>query len=196
MPLICETQNGQGPWREFNQLIPGDRAASISHWNALGLRQVYLLVCEPDDSLSTLFCSRFGIDTELPGSLREVSSAGYEMVRQIKDGEMYERQFLTDRSLVPRRLRFRHLTIRFGQRRCLLCGADQPANLFGGHVSEHSEEELLQWPGGIPGLLKYYRRSVRASIAQAQGFPRVQERLRLSLEVIQEIQMRLNPDLN
>ena len=197
MPLIWEIKDpATGQWKEFSQTIPGDPPASISHWNAFGGREIYLLVCETDDSMSALLQSMRGVDADYTGSIRTVDSDAMEIVQEIHDGQSYERKFFPDKSLVPRDLRFRHVTIKFGLRKCLICGEEHPTPVIGQHTLSHGMDELQNWPGGLRGLMKFYSRSISASVAKAEGFPRVQEKLRSSLELIEEMQKRINADLN
>lgn len=82
--------------------------------------------------------------------------------------------------------------INFGVRECEACHEEIEAQNFGGHVLSH-DPVLLQitWPGGIPGVINSLSESVQASIEAAQGHSEVQERLRMSLYGLKEIQNRL-----
>lgn len=190
MPLILEIYDeADERWKENGQLMPGEPPASISNFSLLrGEREIYLVECEPDDQASVIAQSLSGVD-ETIGHGRLIVSDLMREVRRLTDGESYEMTVMTDKSIGRRRLRFRHVAVEYGTRKCEFCEEDVPANCFGAHINDHPPGELVaKWPGGLVGLLASLRKSVETSIEACRDFPRLQEILRLSLAAIQDLE--------
>lgn len=177
MPLLFEVwDERRSAWTEGSQLIAGERPASISSTSVVGGRQVHHFECALDDTHSTISVFSPGVDAE--AGERRVANGDVVKLRDIADGEEYEMKIHTDRSLVPRKMRVRHVKIDFGTRHCLLCEQEIPAYRLGRHMQGEHPEGVGQWPGGAPAYFGFMRRSMSESIKAAKGFPRVQERLR------------------
>jgi hypothetical protein len=79
----------------------------------------------------------------------------------------------------------------------LICEQEIPAQQFGIHtLTDHSPEELADWPGGSAEFLAHLRRSLNESVKRAKGFPRVQEGLKTSLKLVNSLEKRLKADQN
>ncbi|MEK7182805.1 MAG: hypothetical protein AAB694_01460 [Patescibacteria group bacterium] len=109
-PLSLEAYNpDKNSWITLDEIKPLDRPGSISDNRPDGERDIYLLECAPDDSHSTIYRSKLGVDVDLTSQIRSVTSAsGLEVIKELKKGESFEMDVKTDRSSQPSRIRFTH----------------------------------------------------------------------------------------
>lgn len=83
----------------------------------------------------------------------------------------------------------------FSSRQCKICHQDIIANIFGEHIFGHSDAQLATWPGGMDDILQTLQESLQLSLAEAEGFPKVQLQLRASVSCIEELKKLLShPD--
>lgn len=94
-------------WKPIGKVKPTDQPGSMSD-NKDGRREVYIFQCAADDSGSTIYRSKLGADAEF-GPNRELLTTGLEVVKELKKGDQYEKDFNTDISPELRRIRFTHL---------------------------------------------------------------------------------------
>ena len=107
-PLEIEVQSVDEQWVEVGEVKPGDRPGSISDSTPKG-RQVYLFSCKGDDSGSTIYRSKFGMDVDLSNTARLINNlTGFETVKELSKGESFEMNVKTDRAPEPRHIRFTH----------------------------------------------------------------------------------------
>jgi hypothetical protein len=198
MPLIFEIWDAENAvWKERGQIIPGDQPGSVSNFTVLGGREIIIFACDLEDDSSGIYKSAAGVDVGFQNLRAMESIPGQrKLLKELKDGDEFEMSALTDRALVPVRLKFRHQKIDFGKRHCLLCEQEVPANSFGAHIFGHPLEEIADWPGGQTELLKHLRRSINESIKRAKGFPRIQEQLKQSMKLINGLEKRLKARYN
>ena|SRR3972149_9572994 len=105
-PLEVEVFNSTSKnWVRVSSVLPEDPPGSVSDNKPDGGRDVYMFKCEGDDSKSTRYRSKFGVDTEW-GRFREIDTTGFEVVKELKKGESFELSLKTDVSAIPRRVRF------------------------------------------------------------------------------------------
>lgn len=104
-PLELETSDSSGNWYIFGRVMPG-RSGSLPDNRVDGGRDVYYFECKADDESSTLSRSVYGIDIA-NRSTREIITTGYELVKEIKDGESYILDIRTARG-EPTKVRFTH----------------------------------------------------------------------------------------
>lgn len=191
MPLICEIKNKQGCWQEINQLLPGDMPTSISHWSTMGEREIYILMCEPDDSHSSILKAIGDVEINPSSATSYIAALNVQLEQEIRNGDLIERTFLTDQSLTARELRFRHVTIDFELRTCLVCGQNFSTAFMTIHISDHTKEELDSWGSETLALLRFCRTSLIDSLAPATGFPRVQKQIQDLLTAVEESRRNL-----
>lgn len=199
MPLIVEVWDElKSCWRELNQITPGDIPCSLSHFSITEGRQIVLYECAPDDTCSRINISLSGFDVESQGGLRGVGTVAGQTRRiaELKDGEAHVMMVFTDNMLVAHKIRFFHRKIDFGARVCPLCSQAIATQEFARHAEDHGPYEMANWPGGIPGYMKFLRDSLKESIRRSEGFPGVQEPLKYALETMNQFERRLNAGLN
>lgn len=85
-PLSLSVKTGDGNWKEFGVLRPGNRPGSISDNTPEGRREVYVFACWPDDSRSVVSRSAGGADAATDDA-RRIISAGFEVVKVLRKGE-------------------------------------------------------------------------------------------------------------
>ncbi|MDP2638101.1 MAG: hypothetical protein Q8P26_03500 [Candidatus Levybacteria bacterium] len=96
-------------WIKFGEVKPEDRPGSISDNTSQG-RQIYLFSCKDDDSGSTIYRSKLGIDVDLSDTVRLVNNlTGFETVKDLSKGESFEIIVKTDRSKESRNIKFTHV---------------------------------------------------------------------------------------
>ncbi len=173
MPLLIAVQDPRtGKWEQNEPLLPIlDQPLTLSHTSLVG-RQIYMVSCADDDSHSLIQVSQGGIDVEQV-SLRVVASIGWQEVAKLEHKQTHELTAFTDRSLVPRHLRFAHDRIDYGMRRCRLCQELVSALDISKHVLAHTPDELAQWPGGIRGFVSFFASSLKKSRQRVQRYPRL-----------------------
>lgn len=86
-PLELENMDLSGDWYRFGRVMPG-KNGSLSDNKLDGSREVYHFECNANDESSTLSRSVYGIDIA-NRSTREIISTGFELIKDIKDGESY-----------------------------------------------------------------------------------------------------------
>jgi hypothetical protein len=112
-PLDAELYDAKNiKWVTFGILNPGDRPASMSDNKPDGRRDVYMIECSPDDTHSTIYRSKAGLDIII-GNLRVVAPLeipeGFEIVKILKKGdEPYVLSLKTDKSPEERKVSFTH----------------------------------------------------------------------------------------
>ena len=75
-PLDAEVYDKKSDkWVRFGTLRPGDRPASMSDNKPDGSRDLYMAECSPDDTHSTIYRSKAGLDIDM-GNLRAVVALG------------------------------------------------------------------------------------------------------------------------
>lgn len=187
MPLIVSFWDDEkAEWRELNTLYPNDLPGSVSDHPIIGGRNLYLFECDADDSHSRFYQSIATTDEDL-GAIRRISSdKGFlNVIRVLGDEEVFEKTIITDRMLrTPVKLRFRHVTVDLGTRRCLICQVDIPADQLGVHLIEKHGDEMDRWPEGQNALIKYLRDSIKESLGKSKGFPRYVDSLNLSMTFV------------
>ena len=94
-------------WVLINNLYPNDIPGSITDVRG-NERQVYIFECGKDDSNSTIYRSRAGVDIA-NAQTRVITSAEMEVVRVLRANESHVLQIKTDVSPEERKIRFTHL---------------------------------------------------------------------------------------
>ncbi len=107
-PLKVERYSSTlGDWGELGEVLPHDPPGSLSDNKPDGTRDLYVFTCEPDDSKSTLYRSKAGVDTRW-GRFRAFDSTGLEIVKELQRGESVELTVKTDNSPKLIQYRFTH----------------------------------------------------------------------------------------
>jgi hypothetical protein len=108
-PLKLEIYTQNKNWIKVGELRAGDQPGSVSDNKPDGSRDVYMFECSPDDSKSTIYRSKAGIDTEI-GPMRTLTTVGAEVIKELKrGGDPYEMRIKTDKSPEARLIRFTHV---------------------------------------------------------------------------------------
>lgn len=96
----CEVElrpKGQKEWLKLESINPGDQPGSISDVSK-GQRDIYLFECAPDNSKSTIYRSRLGVDWDVDEATRAVTPLkGREVIKELKKGESFELEVTTER---------------------------------------------------------------------------------------------------
>ena len=96
----CELEfrpRGQNQWLKVGTVSPGDPLGSISDVSK-GQRDVYLFECSPDDSKTTIYKSRLGVDWNIDEHTRAITPLEkMESVQELKKGESFELEVTTER---------------------------------------------------------------------------------------------------
>ena len=197
MPLIIEVRlSREEDWKWMECLIPGDPPTSVRDLSAAHSHQLYVVRCSDDDGQSVVYRLADGIDLEL-GDVRFFPADMLVEHAVISDGAVLEMTVLMEGLITPVHLRLRHIKINFGGRLCKICNQIVPASELGRHAKiEHGPSPENQWPGGPSAWLEELRQSLLHSIEAADGFPRITERLRWSLDQITAAQRTLAARLN
>jgi hypothetical protein len=95
----------EGRWAPIGELRQGDEPGSMSNV-VTGRREIIAFRCEGTHSV--IERSKGGVDFELNGSLRMVSSLGFDELARLEPRETYECDVQTDSMGTPARLRFTH----------------------------------------------------------------------------------------
>ena len=96
----CEVEirpRGEEEWLKFNAIKPGDPPGSISDVSK-GQRDIYLFDCAPDNSKSTIYRSRLGVDWVVDEATRVVTPLeDVDVIKELKKGESFELEVTTER---------------------------------------------------------------------------------------------------
>ena len=108
-PLRVETYSqDMSKWVQVSEIKPTDPPGSVSQNKPDGNREIYLFECAKDDSHSTIYRSKGGVDTEI-GKHRVVMSENFEAIKTLKKGDKpFTLTLKTDVSPQRRLIRFTH----------------------------------------------------------------------------------------
>lgn len=110
-PLEIDTYRPDlNKWVHIGEVKPGDRPGSIAQNNPDGTRDIYIFECAKDDSSSTVYRSKSGVDFT-KGQLREIISerTNWQVIKIIKKSEEPSTlNIKTDISSQRRLIRFSH----------------------------------------------------------------------------------------
>lgn len=189
MPLIVEAYDKETQsWIEVVEIMPGDPPGSVTDNNLVSGDELYLFICDESDRFSSVYRSVGGVDQEVLGPLQFLGIDEMIKIKEIKNGETFEKDIFTEISPTTRHIRLRHLTLDLGTRKCQICGLECQPWIYGQHIVEHTEEELKTWPGGVKGLLDTLKDSISESIEKTGDFPKIQDNLRSSLSFIERLE--------
>jgi len=108
-PLSVEVyREDQNEWVGVGEINPGNRPGSISDNKPDESRDLYIFECSKDDSQSTIYRSKGGVDTEKGDMRAVIALGGLSIVKELKRGESYEMKVRTDVGREPRKIRFSH----------------------------------------------------------------------------------------
>jgi hypothetical protein len=94
-------------WLRLPVISPKDRAGSFS--DTMGnQRQVYHFECDKSDGSSRIYRSKGGFDFKA-GEGRVISSESFELIRELKRGEIYVMQIQPDNNPNQVKVRFTHI---------------------------------------------------------------------------------------
>lgn len=96
-------------WIRVIAVHPTDPMGSLSNNKSDGSRDLYLYECAKDDSKSTIYTSGVGADAEA-GRFRAVllNRSKLKVVKELREGEVFEMEVVTDRVKEKRKVRFTH----------------------------------------------------------------------------------------
>ncbi len=110
-PLKIEAYSGdKSKWVDVGEVKPGEQPGSLSQNRPDGTREVILFSCASDNSQSTIYRSKSGIDLVV-GNIRAIVNdmENWETVKVLKDGDPPHIMSLkTDVSPQRRIIRFTH----------------------------------------------------------------------------------------
>jgi hypothetical protein len=73
----------------------------------------------------------------------------------------------------------------FGKRTCKVCLEEVYGPTYGEHVMGHGLAQVVpQWEGGAKGLMDDLGAALKQSMAEAEGYPEVQETIAASQQMI------------